>query len=77
VPADGPPAITPLPRRLALMELASHLYRLDPRDRARLTGEIELLYHLVSAVPVARLAYRRSYEDLPAVREAILADLGA
>jgi hypothetical protein len=75
VPAEGPPAITPLPRRRALMELASHLYRLDPRDRERLAGELDLLERLVSTVPVAELAYRRAYEDLPAVREAILADL--
>jgi hypothetical protein len=74
---EGAPAITSLTRRDALIELAGHLYRLDIGDRARLTGELDLLDRVTSLVPVARLAYRRSYDELPAVRDAILADLGA
>ncbi len=73
--ADGAPTITRLSRRAALIALAGHLYRLDPTDRARLAGELDLLEKVVSRVPVARLAYRRAYADLPAVREAIRADL--
>jgi hypothetical protein len=73
--AESAPVIMPLPRRDALVRLTAHLYRLDPGDRARLAGELDLLEKVVSRVPVARLAYRRSYRDLPAVREAILADL--
>ena len=73
--SDDAPAITRLPRREALMRLAVHLYRLDPRDRARLTGELDLLERVVSTVPVAVLAYRRAFAELPAVRRAIAADL--
>jgi hypothetical protein len=72
---EGAPAITHLSRRDALLALAAHLYRLDTSDRTRLAGELDLLEKLVSRVRVARLAYRRSYADLPAVRAAILADL--
>jgi hypothetical protein len=73
--AEGAPAITRLSRRDALVALTGHLYRLDPGDRVRLAGELDLLERVVSLVPVARLAYRRSYAELPAVREAVLADV--
>jgi len=73
--ADGAPAITRLSRRDALVALTAHLYRLDTSDRARLAGELDLLEKVVSRVPVARLAYRHSYAELPAVRAAIVADL--
>jgi hypothetical protein len=73
---EGPPAVSRLGRRAALMRLAGNLYRLDAGDRARLAGELDLLEAVVSAVPVAVLTYRRAYDQLPAVREVILADLG-
>jgi hypothetical protein len=72
---EGPPAVSPLGRRDALIRLAGHLYRLDIGDRARLAGELDLLEAVVARVPVAVLAYRRAYEELPAVREVIVADL--
>jgi hypothetical protein len=73
--AEGAPSITRLSRRDALVALTAHLYRLDPGDRVRLAGELDLLEKVVSLVPVARLAYRRSYAELLAVREAVVADL--
>jgi hypothetical protein len=73
--AEGAPAITHLSRRDALVALTSHLYRLDAGDRGRLAGELDLLEKVVARVPVAGLAYRRAYGDLPAVRAAIVADL--
>lgn len=73
--AEGAPTITRLPPSDALARLLGHLYRLDPRDRARLTGELDLLERVVSTVPVAALAYRRSFAELAAVRRAILSDL--
>lgn len=72
---QGAPVITRLSRRDALVALTAHLYRLDHGDRVRLAGELDLLDRVVSIVPVARLAYRRSYGELPAVRESIVADL--
>ncbi|MBI4703906.1 MAG: hypothetical protein HY744_22585 [Deltaproteobacteria bacterium] len=74
-PADQDPAIVPLSRRDALVELARHLHRLDPDDRSRLRAEFEQLEELVSRVPVARLLCRHRYEDLPRVAAAIEADL--
>jgi len=74
-PTDGKPAVTRLSRRDALVELTAHLYRLDPEDRVRLAGELDLLEKVVSRVPVARLAYRHAYAELPAVRAAIVGDL--
>ena len=73
---DAPPRITPLTRRDALIALAGHLYRLDVGDRGLLAAEFELLDTIVSLVRVARLAYRRSFADLPAVRSALLEDVG-
>ncbi len=73
--AEGAPALTRLSRRDALVALTGHLHRLDTSDRARLAGELDLLEKVVSRVPVARLSYRRSYGELPAVRAAILADV--
>jgi hypothetical protein len=73
--ADGDPALTRLRPRDALVAIAAHLYRLDPEDRDHLGAELPFLEQVVTRVPVARLAYRRSYAALPAVRAAILADL--
>jgi hypothetical protein len=73
--SDGTPTITRLPPRDAFGALAAHLYRIDPCDRRLLAAEFDLLARIVSAVPVATLAYRRSFADLGAVRDAIVSDL--
>jgi hypothetical protein len=72
---DAAPTITRLSRRDGIAALAGHLHRLDPGDRRRLAGELARLEAIVNRVAVARLVYRRSFEDLPAVRAAIRADI--
>ena len=74
--AEGAPSINRLRPRDALVAVAGHLYRLDPADRVRLAAELDLLEQVVTRVPVATLAYPRDFAALPAVRAAILADLG-
>jgi hypothetical protein len=70
---DAPPAIEPIGRRDALVALAEYLHRLDPFDRRLLAHELDVLERLVTTVPVARLAYRRRFEELPLVHDAIAA----
>jgi hypothetical protein len=74
---DGPVAIERLGRAAAVGAVLRHLYRLDGLDRERLSRELSFLDALVTVVPVATLAYRRDFAELPAVRAAILADVGA
>ncbi len=59
--------IEQLDRSTALAELAKHVHRLDPEDRAALQREFELLTELVTRVEVARLGYRRDFALLPEV----------
>lgn len=73
-PSEGEPTISNLSRRDAIVELANHLHRLDPLDPDLLRRELPFLERLVTTVPVARLGYRRSYEDLARVRATIEAD---
>lgn len=73
----GELGITPLSQRDAIVELARHLYRVDPTDRARLLRELDRLAELTRLVPVRRLRYPRRFDALPAVVDAILADLSA
>jgi hypothetical protein len=75
--ADAAPAVARLRRVEAFAALARHLHRLDPERRDCLAGEMAVLERVASEVIVARLSYRRSFGDLPAVRAAILADLSA
>jgi hypothetical protein len=72
---EGPPSIARLPRPAALMQLAAHLYRLDPMDRGHLAAELDVLARIVSSVPVATLSRRLSFDELPVVHAAILADV--
>lgn len=65
------PRIEPLHRRDAVTQLASFVYRLDPDDRARLTGELDFLDQLVRAVVVSRLVLPRRFDALDAVAEVI------
>ncbi len=76
-PSEGPVAIERLGRASAVGEILRHVNRLEGLDRERLVRELSFLEALVTIVPVARLAYRRDFAELPAVREAILADLSS
>ena len=73
--ADADPSISEVGKRDAVVQLANNLHRLDPGDRRRLREELPFLETVVSRVPVARLSYRRRFEDLPAVHRAVRHDL--
>ena len=76
-PSEGPVAIERLGRASAVGAILRHVNRLEGLDRERLARELAFLEALVTAVPVARLAYRRDFAELPAVRDAILADVSS
>jgi len=67
--------MTPLFPRDALMELVKHAYRLDIADRQALGQEFEILARVAALLPLYRLSFPRDFSLLPAVRDAILADL--
>lgn len=75
VPSQGSARVIPLRRRDALGTFATHLFRVDPEDPARLPGELELLTSLTERVRVARLHVPRRYDALDDVRAVIEADL--
>jgi hypothetical protein len=68
--------IAPLPDREAFLSLvrSSFLLHLDDPERSR--GLFDRIGGLRDAVPVRRLTYPREFTRLPAVREALLTDLG-
>jgi hypothetical protein len=68
-------AILELSRRDAVVELSRHLHRIDPRDRAMLDRELDLLAELVRRVRVARLRLGHRYDGMDVVGELILADV--
>lgn len=70
-PSDSAPAIHRLRGGDAIRALAPYLYRLDFEDKARLAEELDVLSRVVTHAVVARLAYRRSYAELPAVHAII------
>jgi hypothetical protein len=72
--SDGAPSIQRLRRRDAIAALAAYLHRLDFEDKTRLAEEIDVLSRVATHAVVARLGYRRSYAELPAVHAVILAD---
>lgn len=67
--------MTPLFPRDALMELVKHAYRLDIADRQGLGQEFESLARAAALLPLYRLSFPREFSLLPAVRDAILAEL--
>ena len=67
--------ISPMLERDALMTLLSLAFKLDIRDRDRLTQELDFLRHVVTQVPVRRLTVPDSLAALPAVQDTILQDL--
>jgi hypothetical protein len=77
-PRDGspaPPEIEPLEARQAFEELLQHVMRLPPTDAERLRREFDFLTRLATQVAVRRLRFPWAFEQLPAVRAAIEADL--
>lgn len=56
----------------ALIELVKHSFLLDIEEREMLAAHFDELSDLASLPIYYRLDYRRRYEDLPAVRQAII-----
>jgi hypothetical protein len=71
------PSIEPLSRGAAFLELVSSLFRLDLTDREMLTRQFHFVGRLLSLVTIRRLRIPNALSALPAVRDAILADLEA
>jgi len=71
----APPRPERLQGREAVMELVKNTFRLDIGDGAMLARQLHFLTGVAERVPVARLRLPCSFAALPAVREAILADL--
>ena len=61
--------------RVGFMELIQTVFRLDINDRSMLVRQFRFLERIVSRVPVRRLHVPNAFSSLPAVREAIIADL--
>ena len=69
------PSIEPLSHGTAFVELVSALFRLDLTDREMLTRQFRFVGRLLSLVTIRRLRVPNTLSALPAVRDAILADL--
>ncbi|MCX5721260.1 MAG: hypothetical protein NT179_04415 [Nitrospirae bacterium] len=68
-------SLRPFQPRHAFMELLSCLFRLDIRDKTMLARQFCFIERLVDQVPVKQLSIPQTVSALPAVRDAILADL--
>jgi hypothetical protein len=73
--ADAVPSIEPMSCGDAFMTLVSSVFRLDLTDRAMLVRQFHFLERVVSLVPVRRLNLPNALSFLPAVRDAVLADI--
>lgn len=69
------PLIERLSARDSFMEVLPVTFRLDITDRAMLVRQFRFLERVASHVPVRRLHVPNTFSSLPAVREAIIADL--
>ena len=67
----------PLRPRDAVARLAACFFRIDPDDRGRLTGELDLLDQIAARVAVVALDVPRRFDALAEVRATIEADLAA
>lgn len=74
-PASSRARVTSLRPRDALARLATHLFRVDPEDHARLPAELDLLDRLAARVTVKRLEVPRRFDALDEVRAVIAEDL--
>jgi hypothetical protein len=70
------PRIEPLSRRESVIELIKHSYVMDVTDGAKLAGHLDRLTRECAPLGVRRITYPRRFLALPAVRAAILDDLG-
>jgi hypothetical protein len=76
-PVDDPqskPTVMPLEGQQAFESLVQHVMRL-PTGRDLLKREFAFLARLAADVPLRRLQFARAFDQLPAVRAAVLADL--
>ena len=67
--------IEKLSARDSFMALVRCAFRLDITDRQMLTRQFQFLKRVASAVSIRRLSFRKDFQLLSAVREAILQDL--
>lgn len=70
-------AITPIPIRDAALALMTAMYMPETLTGSRARNAFEAATELTNGVPVRRIAYYRSYENLAVVRDAILRDAAA
>lgn len=61
----------------AFLEVVRAAFNLTVTDKSRLANQFSFAERLSASVPVRRLSYRRSFATLPAVCDAILADVVA
>ena len=71
------PSIEPMSRGIAFLALVASLFRLDLTDREMLTRQFRFVERILSLVTTRRLLLPNALSALPAVRDAILADLEA
>jgi hypothetical protein len=64
-----------LTKRLGCLELLRNTFNTSVMDSGRLARQFALATRVAATVPVKLIAYPRRIRNLPAVREAILADL--
>jgi len=69
--------ITPLSAREAFVLLVKHTFNYVLVDPSRLQRQVRETARLVKSIPIQKLSYPRDLDQLPAVREAILADVEA
>jgi hypothetical protein len=69
--AAGPPSVVPLSLRDAVVELARHIFRIDPSDPGRLQREMDTLTTIARRVQVAQLVYPRRFDGLDAVSQLV------
>jgi hypothetical protein len=74
-PSRAAPKIDDLSARESFAQLLRSTYRLDTTDSAMLSQEFQALHSLIGRVPVRRLEIPSDFEQLPAAREIVLADL--
>ncbi len=75
--AVSAPSIEPLSRGTAFLELVASLFRIDVTDRAMLARQFRFVERILALVTTRRLRLPNALSALPAVRDAILADLEA
>jgi hypothetical protein len=68
--------IRPVSQRKSFVELLRNTFNAQVRETDRLERQFRQASRIVAAVPVKSLSYRRHTSILPAVRNAVLADLG-